>query len=58
MYPGHIVKDDLSICSQCGTPFFYVDGVSHHLSDDTAGDGIDHELDADHVAYTDEQGAS
>ena len=53
MYPGHIVKDDLSICSQCGTPFFYVNGVSHHLSEDADGDGIDHEIDADHVAYTD-----
>jgi hypothetical protein len=37
-------------CNQCGQEFFItLDGVSHHVGD--GPDGIDHDADADHVAY-------
>ena len=37
-------------CDECGQEFFIEEnGVSHHVGD--GPDGIDHDADADHVAY-------
>lgn len=40
------------LCDECGEPFWLDDNeVSYHHSDD-APDGIDHDADEDHVAFS------
>lgn len=47
--------DEDSACRVCGRPCFVAaSGVSHHASEETT-DGIDYDLDADHVAVPENQ---
>ena len=46
-----LMEARVTTCTQCGKPYFVEgNGVSHHASGN-GPDGIDHDLDADHVPY-------